>query len=47
MTAQEQFEAWQENIATLDISKSYDLMALFRAITELNKITQLAEKEAK
>lgn len=46
MTAQEKFLQWQKEVKALDISANFmDLIALFRQIQELNKITQQAEKE--
>jgi hypothetical protein len=46
MSAQDNFQLWQERIKPLNISENYsDLLELLRAISDLNLITQQAEKE--
>jgi len=46
MNAQDNFQLWQERIRPLNISENYsDLLELLRAISDLNLITQQAEKE--
>lgn len=47
MNAKEQFTLWIQDAEKLDISQESDLLALFRKISDLNKITQQAEKEMK
>lgn len=47
MNAKEQFTLWIQEVEKLDISQESDLLALFRKISDLNKITQQAEKEMK
>ena len=48
MTAQDSFIEWQKRISHLDITSNYeDLLTLFREISNLNLITQQAEKEIK
>ena len=46
MTAQERFHQWRQRISSLDISADYqDLLVLLREVSDLNSITQQAEKE--
>jgi hypothetical protein len=43
-SAQERLNQWIQDVSKLDLSKKEDLMAIYRAATELNRITQEAEK---
>jgi hypothetical protein len=43
-SAQERFNQWIQETGKLDLSSKDDLLALYRAVTELNRITQEAEK---
>lgn len=45
MNTQEQFLEWVAEVSRLDITKEADLLALFRKLTDLNRITQRAERE--
>jgi hypothetical protein len=45
MTPQERFNQWIQDVSKLDLSKKEDLMAIYRAATELNRITQEAERD--
>lgn len=45
MNAQEKYLEWLKQVNELDISKEQDLLALFRAVRDLNVITQQAERE--
>ena len=45
MSAQELYQQWLARVSDLDISKFPELLTLIREISELNKITQQAEKE--
>lgn len=45
MSAQELYQQWLARVSDLDISEFPDLLTLIREISELNKITQQAEKE--
>lgn len=45
MSAQELYQQWLARVSDLDISEFSELLTLIREISELNKITQQAEKE--
>jgi hypothetical protein len=45
MSAQELYQQWLARVSDLDISEFPELLTLIREISELNKITQQAEKE--
>ena len=43
-SAQERFNQWIQETGKLDLSSKDDLLALYRAVTELNRITLEAAK---
>ncbi len=45
MNAQELYQQWLARVSDLDISEFPELLTLIREISELNKITQQAERE--
>lgn len=45
MDTQARFEQWIKDISALNLSNKQDLLALYRAATELNRITLEAEKK--